>query len=435
MAEKLEIKPHLLDLVIRDDDFVIYHGDLPIKTPKGKELASPTSRILKQILLELSMNPGLDLRSINAYSLLSYQLDFLCEGRDLFLENFEQIAEKDPFIQLKNGNKKQSQAFDPLQAQALFEHYPSLLPVIFWGVAGLLESFNTFLSPKNSLLIQPSDLKDKKVETVLRNIYTKLENYEKTVVNILSLIHESGIVLPLLLVGKYINASEYVNGLIAIHIQQRTNSVIKTGIENTLKELFNDSGNFPDGTNPVEQFHIWVQDTRNTIDFLICFKTVRKEGIAGLIEMGESNDLEFKSTLRWDLRAGKTSQLIERAVLKTVSAFMNSGGGTLLIGVRDDGSIEGIESDRFPNEDKFLLHFWTLVRTAFGRDVSMYIKTRLEKLGGKTICVVKCFRSQRPVFLKQPGFEEEFYIRVGPSSNALVVSEALKYISDHFSEK
>jgi hypothetical protein len=36
------------------------------------------------------------------------------------------------------------------------------------------------------------------------------------------------------------------------------------------------------------------------------------------------------------------------------------------------------------------------------------------------------------VFLRQPGFNEEFYIRVGPSSNAMDISEALKYIADHF---
>jgi len=51
------------------------------------------------------------------------------------------------------------------------------------------------------------------------------------------------------------------------------------------------------------------------------------------------------------------------------------------------------------------------------------------------VCKVRCLRSSRPVFLRQPGFEEEFYIRLGPSSVALAVSEALKYIADHFTEK
>ncbi len=137
--------------------------------------------------------------------------------------------------------------------------------------------------------------------------------------------------------------------------------------------------------------------------------------------------------MRWDLRAGKTNQAVERACLKTIAAFLNTSGGTLIIGVRDDASIEGIESDRFPNEDKFLLHLWTLIRTCLGRDVSPYILTRLEKIEEKTVCTVRCSRGNRPVFLRQPGFNEEFYIRVGPGSAAMDISEALKYIADHFS--
>ena len=103
-----------------------------------------------------------------------------------------------------------------------------------------------------------------------------------------------------------------------------------------------------------------------------------------------------------------------------------------MIGVRDDGSIEGLESDNLKTDDRWLLHLWTLIRTSFGKDVTPNIHTQLEKIDGKTICLVRCSQSSRPVFLKQRGFEEEFYIRIGPGSAAMVVSEALKYIADHF---
>jgi len=196
MIEKLEIKTHLLDLVMRDNDFVIYHGDTPITTPQRKELASPTSRILKQLLLELSINPELNLRSINTYSLLSYQLDFLGEGKDPLFEYFELIAEKDPFIQLKDGSKKQSQVFDPARANVLFENHPAMLPVIFWGVSGMLESFNNFLSHPDSLLAQQSIQTERKTNALLRNVYAKLEKYEKTVVNVLSFVHNQELCYP-----------------------------------------------------------------------------------------------------------------------------------------------------------------------------------------------------------------------------------------------
>ena len=64
-----------------------------------------------------------------------------------------------------------------------------------------------------------------------------------------------------------------------------------------------------------------------------------------LIKRGESKTLEFKSTLRWNLKEDRKDQAVTRAVLKTIAAFLNTEGGDLLIGVADDGSIVGIEQD------------------------------------------------------------------------------------------
>ncbi|MCD6174770.1 MAG: ATP-binding protein, partial [Planctomycetes bacterium] len=75
-----------------------------------------------------------------------------------------------------------------------------------------------------------------------------------------------------------------------------------------------------------------------------------------VIAAGENDGLEFKSTLRWNLRSNKPDKAMEIACLKTMAAFLNSEGGTLLVGVEDDGHILGIGADKFPNEDKFLLH-------------------------------------------------------------------------------
>jgi len=75
---------------------------------------------------------------------------------------------------------------------------------------------------------------------------------------------------------------------------------------------------------------------------------------------------------------------------------------------------------------------WTLIKTSMGQDVSPYIKTSLEKFDGKTVCRINCKRSVKPIFLHQSGFDEMFYIRIGPSSGNLEISEALKYIGEHF---
>ena len=60
-----------------------------------------------------------------------------------------------------------------------------------------------------------------------------------------------------------------------------------------------------------------------------------------LIAGGESASLEFKQTMRWDTKLQKRSTEVQRASMKTVCAFLNSGGGTLLIGVADTGKPTG----------------------------------------------------------------------------------------------
>src|SRR5438105_9632083 len=71
-----------------------------------------------------------------------------------------------------------------------------------------------------------------------------------------------------------------------------------------------------------------------------------------LVSRGETSDVEFKSTLRMNLHTGEFDQRIEHETLKTIGGFLNRSGGTLVLGVSDDGQPIGIEADRFPNEDK-----------------------------------------------------------------------------------
>jgi hypothetical protein len=148
-----------------------------------------------------------------------------------------------------------------------------------------------------------------------------------------------------------------------------------------------------------------------------------------LIERGENRAVEFKSTMRMNLHAKKPGKEIELAWLKGVAAFLNTDGGTVLLGVTDAGEITGLERDVFENEDKCRLHFKNLIAAHIGAELSKYIRFFLVPMDGKTVGVVSCARSSEPVFLKD-GNKEAFYIRNGPSSDELPVSKALKYIKN-----
>ena len=147
-----------------------------------------------------------------------------------------------------------------------------------------------------------------------------------------------------------------------------------------------------------------------------------------LIALGEGPTLEFKSTVRMNLKSGKIGKEIELAWLKGATAFMNTDGGTLLIGVGDDGEILGVEPDQFENEDKCRLHLKNLVNRHIGAEHSTSIRFEVGEVEGKTLAVVQCERSRDPVFLRAKN-KELFYIRSGPSSVELTSREVLEYVA------
>jgi len=154
-----------------------------------------------------------------------------------------------------------------------------------------------------------------------------------------------------------------------------------------------------------------------------------EESIRRLIAKGEGRTIEFKSTMRMNLHTQKPGKEIETAWLKAVVAFMNTDGGTLLLGVADDGNPVGLEADGFVTEDKCRLHFKNLVNQHIGAELSRYLRFDLIRLEDRQIGVVSCSRSSEPVFLRT-GKNEAFYIRSGPSSDMLPVSKVVSYIQN-----
>jgi type I restriction enzyme R subunit len=159
-----------------------------------------------------------------------------------------------------------------------------------------------------------------------------------------------------------------------------------------------------------------------------------------LIKRGESKTLEFKSTLRWNLKEGKQDdKLITHAVLKTVAAFLNTEGGDLLIGVGDDGSIVGVEKDQLDSDDKFMRHLAQVVRNGLGDRSGTCIDPKTQIVDGRTVCVVSCQRSPEPVFLRWKGMEKDpegdFFVRSGPGTIKLPSDSAKEYIRTRFTPR
>jgi hypothetical protein len=156
-----------------------------------------------------------------------------------------------------------------------------------------------------------------------------------------------------------------------------------------------------------------------------------------LIVQGESADLEFKSSFRWDLRENKINRALEGVILKTLAGYMNSNGGTLLIGVADDGTIVGLESDyktlKKQDRDGFEQALMTAVATKLGGDACKSVQIVFHSVETKEVCRAMVAPMQRPVYVKD-GDTPKLYVRTGVLTRELNVQEAIDYTSSRWAK-
>jgi membrane protein YdbS with pleckstrin-like domain len=157
--------------------------------------------------------------------------------------------------------------------------------------------------------------------------------------------------------------------------------------------------------------------------------------VSELVAGGENQNVEFKASLQWDYRQQKRNKNLYEPVMKNLAAYMNTVGGTLLIGVDDDGQVLGLEPDYNTmgkkNSDGFENVFNMAFNKMIGAEYRQYVDVSFPILEEKEICVLRTLPAAEPVFLLHQG-EEKFYIRTGNSSQPLTISKAARYIQMHF---
>lgn len=164
--------------------------------------------------------------------------------------------------------------------------------------------------------------------------------------------------------------------------------------------------------------------------------------IEDLIREGESDELEFKSTLRWDLREGKVSIKMEEVIVKTVAALGNTQGGTLIIGVSDEGEVLGLAHDmqtlKEADRDHFELHLRNLLSQNIGTVFATnHLQVRFHSIDERDICQVDVSKSSQPIIVKTRDKNgqllQRFYVRNGNASVELEMSEYVAYQKERFS--
>ena len=154
--------------------------------------------------------------------------------------------------------------------------------------------------------------------------------------------------------------------------------------------------------------------------------------IEELLKKEEGQRLEFKSTFQWDIRTEIKKEELRLGVIHTISAFSNTDGGYLFVGVQNDKSIFGLENDYSLLKDKknwdgFCLMLTQEIDNRFFKGFAAKLKITQHTIENHDICLMKTSVGDDAVWVKENN-GEVFYIRIQNSNRALSARESAEYI-------
>lgn len=130
--------------------------------------------------------------------------------------------------------------------------------------------------------------------------------------------------------------------------------------------------------------------------------------------LAENETVEFKEIVTDDIK-------------KEILAFANSEGGSVYIGVRDDGFVLGLED---PEESALRVN--NMVRDAIRPDLTMFVRCETREIENARVLVIKVQQgTKRPYYLAKKGLRPEgVYVRQGSSSVPATDSAIRQMIKD-----
>ena len=256
---------------------------------------------------------------------------------------------------------------------------------------------------------------------------------------------------------KYQYAQEITNRAVLTSVANRTKSA-----ENADSYLAKVAKDFPNSLElqcipldeslwKLENFELFLKTRRQMLseelnsyleNITETTKDDLKMDLFEMITAGENNLVEFKTTLRCDIKTGSVNKHLEEMILKTIAAFSNAQGGTLIMGITDEQEIIGLEQDyqTFKNgtKDEFELHIRNLTNNAYGVEFSSNnLDISFPICEDTEICVIEIKPWNKPLYTMVKDSNgvksEKFYLRNGNSSPELPTSELASYINSRFS--
>lgn len=158
-----------------------------------------------------------------------------------------------------------------------------------------------------------------------------------------------------------------------------------------------------------------------------------------LIEARESQTVELKSTARWNVKANQADKKMEQIIAKAVCGFLNAEGGTLVIGVDDEGNVLGLDDDfktlgQKKDRDGYELFLRSMLDSSLSVPTAAIVHIKFDAREGKDVCLVSVASSGKPVFAKAAEGQQfsEFWVRVGNLTKQLHGDDMVAYQAQHW---
>ena len=153
---------------------------------------------------------------------------------------------------------------------------------------------------------------------------------------------------------------------------------------------------------------------------------------ASLVEQGETLTTEFKCAIRTNIHTGKTDPRIQWSFLRTIAGFLNQNGGTLVVGVTDEGEHVGLSADEFAEEDELTQYLLSSAKKKLGSESLEYIHPRIEDYETGRIMAVECWAARKPIYYNDEN-GSTLYVRSGVSTLQVPSDELGIFLGSRFS--
>jgi hypothetical protein len=184
------------------------------------------------------------------------------------------------------------------------------------------------------------------------------------------------------------------------------------------------------------------------IIFLLSLKAFRKKNslifqlekeleknLPVLLKNKEDDTLEFKSSFRFDYKQLKVNKALESVITKTLAGFMNTMGGSLLIGVADDGSVLGLENDyntlSRKDRDGFTQLLTSTISDKMGVPACRLVRILFHEHDGKDVCRIIVLPSPVPIYVTEDK-QAHLFVRTASGTREMDVQEAMTFIKERF---